>query len=349
MRSQFSAYQIDACLCRSPADVAYFTGEWIENSALLISRREMTLLIDFFRYEQIKRSILSFVNIRVFTQSIDEAICDNLNRLEIMSCGYDPFHTSAQFILFSNQNSLTKRLHPIHGMTSEFREIKSNHEIRLLEKSSVLAQSLLHDTIKSITLRHSEKQIAQILGRKAYSIPNTNLAFDPIVCSGLHTSWPHARPTDSMIKVGSLFLIDFGLKHFNYCSDLTVTHTFNHASAAKRHIYRVILNTLERMMERIHTRDRIGDLNDWMIDHITKGCKCEGYTTPLGHGIGLELHEEPFIQTGSTKNLKEGMVICLEPGVYIPGWGGVRLEVPFKVSRRELQPMIKMPSQLCMK
>ena len=247
---------------------------------------------------------------------------------------------------------------------SNLRTIKGEDEILKIEKACKLGDEAFDFILKKLKLGVSEKQIAFEL-EFFIKRNGADISFPPIVAFGKNSSIPHHQTSDKRLKTKSIVLLDFGVKLGNYCSDMTRTIFFGKADDKFKKIYNTVLASQQKAIESLKSSMVNGQ---WSIDarnadssevdsirasdidlvtrnHIVK----QGYPTiphSLGHGIGIEVHEPPYLSPTSKVGLKPGMVFSIEPGIYIPNFGGVRIEDLVLIRENKLEILTYSPKHL---
>ncbi len=210
-------------------------------------------------------------------------------------------------------------------MTS-LRQIKSNEEVAALKRAVEVAESAMQNLLPRIQIGQTEKQIATMLMLELAEAGSDSLAFDPIVASGPNGASPHVTPTDRKVDSGDLLVIDWGAIVDDYPSDITRTYGIGQIEPELQHIHRVVeeANGEARRVARPGATGRDIDLAARKV--IEEAGYGEFFTHRTGHGLGLEIHEPPYIMAGNTEPLTAGAVFTIEPGIYLPNRNGVRIE-----------------------
>lgn len=200
-------------------------------------------------------------------------------------------------------------------------------DINYLIESSKLNDEIFSKSIKQAKIGMSEKELESIILKEIIDSKADKPSFDPIVASGISGASPHHSPSDKLIKKNEFITIDMGVFYNGFASDMTRTFVLEGKVTDKEQkIWNIVNKTMESCIEKIKPGIKCKDLHQLSIDIITNEGYGEYFTHSLGHGVGIEIHDEPNISIYSNKELKEGMVITIEPGIYIPGKYGVRLE-----------------------
>ena len=204
---------------------------------------------------------------------------------------------------------------------------KSKIEISKIKKSMLLAEKVMEYLSKNIKLGMSEKEIRQMAIIKGIELGADKISFDFIVAAGLNGDSPHWNTSTAKIEKGQLITIDLGFVLDDYCSDITRTFKTSDKIPQKlEEIYNVVLKALQAVNKKVKPGMTGQEVDKIARDIITKAGYGNYFGHGLGHGLGLEIHEEPRFSPLSKTVIKKGMIISNEPGIYIPGLGGVRIE-----------------------
>jgi len=202
----------------------------------------------------------------------------------------------------------------------EMRQVKDKTELELIKKAIAVTENVLEDfTVKEITERNASAQITYDLNKTAKT------AFSPIVATGLNSAVPHHTPTETVISESSPLIVDLGARVGNYNCDMTRTFS-THADEKFREVYRAVCEAQLEGIKHLQPGASAKDCDKAVRKVLSKYGFEKYFIHSTGHGVGLDVHEAPRVSQNSSDVFKEGMVVCIEPGVYIPGWGGVRIE-----------------------
>jgi Xaa-Pro dipeptidase len=226
------------------------------------------------------------------------------------------------------------------------RTIKDSSEIAAMEKAITAAESAINTLLPRIKIGMSEKQVAAMLTKELLAAGGDAIAFGPIVSGGPNSASPHAVPTDRPLQEGDLLVIDWGVFVDGYPSDITRTFAIGEVDAELRHIY----ETVKRSNEQGKLAARPGATGQDVDRAARKVIDDAGYGEQFfhrtGHGLGLEGHEEPNMVEGNNEPLLPGNVFTVEPGIYLPGRGGVRIEDDVLVTQDGCRSMTTFPREL---
>lgn len=217
------------------------------------------------------------------------------------------------------------RLVPTSDLVERLRVKKDADEIRVMREAARLASGIFPDVLRQLGSEATENEIAAELEYLARKAGAERMSFETIVAAGQHSALPHARPT--MQRIGRGFVVlDYGVILHGYCSDMTRTVFAGRADAAARKLYGAVLDAQLAGIAAVRPGRPVGEV-DAVARAVLKKRKLDKYFThSLGHGVGLEIHETPRLAKGQTQVLEPGMVITIEPGAYVAGRGGVRIE-----------------------
>ena len=206
------------------------------------------------------------------------------------------------------------------------RVIKDEDEIKLMKKAASIGDKALEQVLKIIKPGVMEIEIAAELEYQMRKLGGEGTSFDTIVASGKRSAIPHGVASKKRVKKGELITIDFGTFYKGYASDMTRTFALGKPSKQLIEIYDVVYNAQKNAREKVKLGMKMKEVDALARNYIAQKGYGDRFTHSLGHGVGLNVHERPHVSQQSKEVLKEGMVITIEPGVYVPGKGGVRIE-----------------------
>lgn len=213
------------------------------------------------------------------------------------------------------------------GLVDRIRIIKDDVEISHIARACEISTTALEHTITSIAVGMSERQIATALERTMIDLGAEAVAFSSIVATGPNSAIPHHSPTDRPIALGDLLKIDFGARVSGYHADCTRTFSIGAATDRQRQIHSIVRQAQEAGRNALNARDStLGWVNERVTQSIDASGFGEQFIHGLGHGVGLAIHELPFFSLTSSESIQPNTVLTIEPGIYFPGFGGVRIE-----------------------
>jgi len=206
-----------------------------------------------------------------------------------------------------------------------FRAVKQPHELELLKEAARLTDAATEAIWRAVRIGMTEREIANRLTALVQE-SSAGSAFTPLVQSGPNSALPHLGPTDRRLGKGDLLLLDFGAKHRGYNADTTRVAVAGHPDEEQRKVHQAVLDAHDRAIDAIRAGATTGEVDRAAREVVEKAGYGERFIHRTGHGLGLDAHELPNLEPNGTTRLEEGNVVTVEPGIYIPGWGGVRIE-----------------------
>ncbi len=230
---------------------------------------------------------------------------------------------------------------PVDGLVESVRSVKESGEITLIKKACAITDAAYESVAGDIKPGMTEMQVAWELEKKLREKGSQALPFEVIVASGPRAALPHAKPTERVIEDGEPLVIDMGAKWKGYASDLTRTICVGAADAQFKKVYRTVLAAQKAAIRAIHEGIPGKEADGAARKVIQEAGYGEAFGHALGHGVGLAEHELPRLGPGAEGPLEDGMVFTVEPGIYISGWGGVRIEDTMVMESGKAVPLTK--------
>jgi len=302
------------------------------DSYCIISPLDKYIITDFRYAEQAKKQALGFEIVSGQTSFFKKTI-RVIKEKKFKRVGFESQNLTVKETQIINKG-LSRDLVSTFGMVEELRILKDKSEITAIEKAASIASAVLKKSVKALKKGSTEMEIAAKIDFAFRKSGAQGSAFETIVASGPNGSMPHAHPTKRRVRESEPVIIDCGVRVDGYNSDLTRTCIVGTISRNFKLIYSVIKSAQSKAICKIKPGVKISDIDKAARDYITKKGfgKCFGHAT--GHCIGIDVHELPSINSRNHKRLREGMVFTIEPGIYIPEWGGVRIEDMVVVTNR---------------
>ena len=342
----FTANRLDAILFSSLPNICYLCGFSGSEGVLLLTRDRAWFLCDS-RYTAQAGAEVGDAVIRQFTVKWD-AVAELLGELKPGRVGFEAAHTTvADFKVLSDKLGQVE-LVALNGELDQIRSCKDQGEIERLQAVAACASASLLTVLPRLVPGVSEREIACELEFEMLRLGADGRAFDFIVASGERGAMPHGRASDKLIRSGELVTIDFGAVKDGYHSDETVTVALGRPDERSREIYRVVKEAHDRAIDRVRPGIACRDLDAVARECIRQHGYGEYFGHGLGHGVGLEIHEKPVVSPRSEAVVEEGMVFTIEPGIYIPGFGGVRIEDTVVVTADGCRLLTQVPKELTM-
>lgn len=327
--------KVDAILVGQPENRRYLSGYTAEDHGiaetsgmlLIPARGRPYLLTDFRFYEQAEEEALGYT-IVLYPKGLLALLKKLLPDLGIKTVAFEADYTlfSTAEKLYDLGKTLDIDFIPLQGLVERLRLVKSEKEIQRIKKSVILNEKVFQSVYNTIQPGMSEIEIAMAIAAEMRILGAERESFETIVASDAASSLPHAVPTKRKTTKNSIILIDMGLILRGYCSDMTRTFCLGRPTKKYLKIHRIVRKAMRAGIAAV----REGVTGKQVDQAARKVIADAGYGKyfghALGHGVGLAVHENPRISKRGTRKLKKNMVITIEPGIYIPGWGGVRLE-----------------------
>jgi len=313
---------IEALYLDDSIQLYYLTGLHLSAGCLVIWEYETLLLVDN-RYSELARQ-QTVVTVGELTKN---SLKDRLNQKKTSTLGFSSTHTT--YKKFQELQELPLVLKPLEDPLRPLRMIKDPEEIKLLENAAILGSQGFDHVCQILHEGMTEAEAALQLELFWKTHGGKQAAFDPIIAFGANGSMPHYRAGKSTLTKGSAVLIDIGVTLDHYHSDMTRMVYYGQPSAQILEVHQIVQKAQEEALALCKPGTKLGALDKIAHDVIDHSPYPGTFTHSLGHGIGLEVHEFPFIRNSAPFDqvaLEEGMVITIEPGIYLPGIGGVRIE-----------------------
>lgn len=334
---------VDGALIVSPENRRYFTGFDASDGFLFITKSGSVFLTDSRYIEAAKDKIICCEVEEQKGKLMDYAKRFNCKVLAV----------EADRLTVTQLKNLRKALHGIKLTTvgtdkiiDSFRAVKNEAEIENICKAQRIAEAAFDHILGFIKVGVTEKEVALELDHYMLSHGADSLSFETIAISGANTSKPHGVPTDKKIEHGDFVTMDYGAVVNGYHSDMTRTVAVGAASDEQKKIYKIVFEAQLAVLRVLKNGVKCSDADKAARDVITEAGYGEYFRHSAGHGVGIEIHEKPFISPKSTATLRSGNVVTDEPGIYIPGKFGVRIEDMALITENGCKNLTKAPKEL---
>jgi Xaa-Pro aminopeptidase len=329
LRIKFGEKEIDGIFVTQSENRRYLSGFDGSAGFLIITSKKAVLATDFRYTEQAVAEAPDFEILRI-ANNIKDWFPGLMEEMKIKRLGFESGDISFQFHQQLNdalkKKKLTVKMMPVNGLVESVRAVKESAEIKAIIKSSAITDAAYENVLKLIKSGVTEKKVAWELEKALREEGSEALPFEVIVASGPRAALPHAKPTERVIEDGDIVVIDMGAKYEGYASDLTRTICAGAADDTFKNIYNTVLKAQKTAMAAICQGITGKEADSAAREIIEKAGYSEAFGHSLGHGVGLAPHELPRLGPNSEDVLTDGMVFTVEPGIYISGWGGVRIE-----------------------
>lgn len=345
LRKRLAARGHDAYVSLAQPNNFYLTGFRGSTSGVVVSADEAWFLCDFRYYEQAAAQVSDYEVDRV-TGSLSARTGERLKTLGAIHAAFEPVYmTVAQAEAI--QKTFGAPLEPDNELVATMRQVKSPREIQKVRDALKLAEGVLGDLTGTLSAGISERELAAHIEYELKKRGASGASFDTIVLFGSRTSLPHGEPGDARLQHGDVVLLDFGCRLDGYCSDLTRTYAFSTIPDTWfTKIYEIVLAAQRRALEAARPGITARELDAAARTILTEGGFGEYFGHGLGHGVGIEIHELPRLGTESDTILESGMVVTVEPGIYLPGRGGVRIEDVIAITDEGCEVLSSAPKEL---
>ena len=325
IRKSLSKSDIDTAFISSKDNIRYYSGFTGTLAFLLITEHKSIIVTDS-RYTV--RAQEESPDYEIYQlKSGDNWIKNSTDQIKSKVIGFE-----GNFVSFNMLNQLKERANKdliwkdYSEQISKERVIKSKSEVEKIEAAISISDRAFNAVSKEIEVGMTEKEIAWEIEKEMRILGAESISFDTIVASGLNGSKPHHSPTNKQISNGEAITIDMGAKLNGYCSDLTRTIFIGKPDEKFKKIYNIVLRSQLISIETAKDGMTGEEIDKISRDIISEEGFGEYFGHSLGHGVGLEIHENPGVGPNSKNEITPGMVYTIEPGIYIDGWGGIRIE-----------------------
>ncbi len=329
LRNKMSSLNLQGLIISNPINIRYLTN--IDAEGVLLLTRKENIYITDGRYIEHVHSILTLFD-EIIVYDINDVAKEDYENFFLFceNVGFEEYDVSyakyKEYICKYKIHNLVETEHIIEKQ----RMIKDEEEISNIQKACEITDNCFSYLLDYIKPGMTEKQIANEI-EEYYRQRTDGLSFETIVASGENTSKPHAVPTDRIIQKQDIITIDMGCKYKGYCSDMTRTIFVGSVPEHVKHVYDLVLKNQKQTSEQM----KDGESTRLLTKMVENDFKLNGYDLihSLGHGVGLEIHEAPYISYKSDSLLRENMVVTNEPGIYLPGKFGVRIEDTVQITK----------------
>jgi Xaa-Pro aminopeptidase len=326
LRTLLAARGLDALLVSSLVNVRYLSGFVGSNGGLLVlTASEDAVLATDSRYAE--TAALELADLEVLTaRETGPALAAAAAQRGVGRLGYESHQVTVDGFRHLQHASGAAALARAERPVEQLREVKDDAEVAALRAACAVADAAFADVLPSVRPGLTERTVAYELETRMRLHGAEAPSFDTIVAAGEHSAVPHHRPTDRPLVVGDLVKVDFGAVVDGYHSDMTRTVVLGEPADWQREIYHLVAASQQAGVEAVLAGVATADVDRIARSVVEAGGMAERFIHGLGHGVGLEIHELPALGTGSAGVLSAGMVVTVEPGVYLAGRGGVRIE-----------------------
>lgn len=336
---------VQGYLVTNPVDQLYLTGFDGEDGASLILPKQVYLLTDG-RFAEEAARVAPWATAVIRRGGLAEAVAEVAKKHHLKKIGFDPAQTSVFLHAALRKAARLTRWVAMPDFTLELRTIKDTDEIRRIERAIDVAETAFRHTVKRLKVGMTEREVAAELLHQMIRRGASGSSFPIIVAAGAMSSLPHARAGDRPIRAESPILIDWGATVDHYRSDLTRVVFIRRIPPRFRRMYQHVLSAQQTGIEAIRPGVPMADVDAQARRVLKQVGMDKAFAHGLGHGIGLDIHESPRLSARAKGVLAPGMVVTVEPGVYFPGIGGIRIEDDVLVTEGGHRVLTRLPKDL---
>jgi Xaa-Pro aminopeptidase len=342
VRSRLAELGLDGLLVSHLPNVRYLTGFSGSSGWLLLGDRQAIFATDG-RYEQQAREELADAGVELMV--VRNGVLDELaKRAERefggAKVGFEGHSLSYAYWRRLEEEGAEVEWKGVTGTVEALRAVKDEEEVEALATAGRIAAEALRETLPLVKPGMREADLACELDYRMFRLGADGPAFETIVASGGRTALPHAATSSKRIVEGELLLIDFGARWRGYCCDMTRTFVVGEPTSRQAEIYRLVLEAQRAACEVLRAGRSGGEVDEATREVFESRGLGERFPHSTGHGVGLEVHEGPRLGRKSEEPLESNMVVTVEPGLYFPDWGGVRIEDDLVVTGDRPRPLV---------
>ena len=335
----------EAVIITNLNNVRYLCGYTGSNGTLVISKKAAMFFTDFRYQEQSQREINGCAQILICKNGEDKGVFEKINEMGIKSLGFEKSLDVGRYLQFAKLFKGDKLI-PTENLVEELRQYKDKDEAYALQTAFDIADNSLAALLNDICIGMSEIDVAALLEFYMKINGSEMPSFDTIVASGPNSSCPHHQPTERKIQKGDMLKIDFGATYKGYHSDMTRTFFIGKATAKFKKIYKIVAEAQKKAIQAIKIGEECKKIDAIARKVITDAGYAKNFGHGLGHSFGLEIHEKPAFSPLNPSKIEVGHTYTVEPGIYLPGWGGIRIEDSFMITKDGLHRFTNFPNDL---
>lgn len=345
-RERLIAEHLDALLVSSLPNIRYLTGFSGSNALVLLDHNQVVLITDFRYKTQIVDDCSPWVETRVEQSSLWAGVWESLGATASKALGFESNHVAHKDFQRLLEQGTRWHWRPVEDVIEDLRAVKDTDEVECIRRAGAVATQALGKLMEGVYSGLTELEVCGRLERALREAGSEAHPFPPIVAGGERAALPHARASSREIQRGDFLLIDFGATVGGYCSDITRTFSIGRPSTRQASVYYEVAEAHRKALEGVRAGLTGREADSLARDSLTAAGYGEFFGHGLGHGLGLEVHESPRLSRLAESVLKAGSVVTIEPGVYVPGWGGVRLEDDVYVTEAGVELLTEFPRDL---
>ncbi|MFH1853772.1 MAG: Xaa-Pro peptidase family protein [Candidatus Omnitrophota bacterium] len=320
------AKSLDALIVRKKENISYLTGARGEESLLIVSHFGSSIITDARYTEEYSKAARNTSVVATGIKNPSQRVDGILKKNRAERVGFESDNLTYSEFTALKKSTGNIRLVPVKGIVESLRKVKDSYEIECIRNACRYGCCAMNYGLRNLSRFSTETFVKQKI--EAYLLKKgiEPAGFEIIVASGVNSSMPHAVATDKKIKKGKIVVIDLGARDCGYNSDLTRTVFLGRIKRKYSRVYNVVFDAQKKAIDSIKPGVKASFIDAISRTYIKDKGFGRHFVHSLGHGIGLEIHEEPLLSGKSSAVLEQGMTVTVEPGIYIPRWGGIRIE-----------------------
>jgi len=344
LRQELAQRNLQGLLVTNPVNIRYLTGFTGSSGIAFVSEKQTVFVTDFRYLEQANHEVRNFsvfIGTPTLFDTLKEKLIDSRGKI-----GFEARHLS--FSLYSTLVDIFPQATfvPTENLIEQIAIRKNESEISILKQAAKIATDALENVLPHLKTGQKEFEFAAELSYRMRLLGSERDAFEPIVASGWRSALPHGIASDKVIDDGDFVVIDFGAVYRGYASDITRTVAMGKASQNMKRIYQIVKNAQQKAIEAARAGISCHALDQVAREYIHQKGFGQYFDHSLGHGLGLDVHSLPRVGAGSEIILEENFVITIEPGIYIPNVGGVRIEDDIVIQKDGCELLTHFPREL---
>lgn len=344
VQDKLSEYNIDALLVTNMFNVRYLANFTGTTGLVVITKDEAYFVTDFRYTEQAAEEAKGFTIVKN-EGPIFEEVAKIVQEDKIENLGFE--QENITYAVYNQINDIiTCELVPVTGLVEKLREVKTEDEINIIKEAINITEKAYDYILGFVKPGKTEIEVANELDFYMRNEGATSVSFDTIVASGVRSAMPHGVASDKVIEEGDMVTIDFGCYYKGYVSDMTRTFAVGDPGEQMKEIYEIVYQANKKVNEVAKAGMTGAELDAIARDYIAEKGYGPQFGHTLGHGIGLEVHEGPSLSFRNEDKLVVNNIVTNEPGIYVPGLGGVRIEDDLVIKEDGAEILMTTPKEL---
>ena len=347
LRQRLADDGIDAIFITNPQNRRYLSGFTGSAGYLIVSQNHAFLATDFRYWEQAELQSPDFELVKLEGSEMKVWLGAVLAKAQPETLGFEAGHVTYTFhellkrAVRRLKTALRPKLAPTLDLVESLRLYKDDEELSIITKAVDIADAAMMEVTAILEPGMTERHVGWLMERSMREHGADSMSFDIIVAAGANGARPHHRPSDQPIKEGEPIVIDMGARLQGYCSDITRTVCLGKPDDTYKRVYDTVLTAQEAAIAAVQSGMTGHEGDKLTRDIIEKAGYGDKFGHGTGHGVGLDIHENPRVSRNMKDELKDGMIFTIEPGIYLPGWGGVRIEDIVVLERGKARDLTK--------